>query len=282
MTATPVAAGRPGTGPGPAITGRAGFADVISSEWMKIRTVRSTFWTLIALFAGSSVISLLITLAAANSYAKDLAEGKPDSADIVLAGLAFVGQIAAYVLGVMTISAEYSTGGIRTTLTAMPRRVEILVAKAILLAVIVFVIGLVTAFVCFYLGNIPLHAKHVGINLSYPGATRAVFGSALYLAGLSMFGLALGFLLRHTAGAITIGLALIFIIGNLFTLIPGSVGHWLYKVMPGNAGGQVTSFGETGRNPDKAFAPWTGFTVFLIEVVVLLIVGAILFERRDA
>jgi ABC-2 type transport system permease protein len=182
----------------------------------------------------------------------------------------------------MTISAEYSTGAIRTTLTAMPRRVEILVSKAILLAVIVFVIGLATAFLCFYLGNIPLQAKHVGVHLSYPGATRALFGSALYLAGLAVFGLAMGFLIRHTAGAITFGLALIFIIGNLVQLIPGSVGRWLYKVMPGNAGGQVTAFGETNRHADKAFAPWTGFTVFMIEVVVLLIVGAILFEKRDA
>jgi ABC-2 type transport system permease protein len=282
MTAATATRPGPGSGPGSDIEGRAGFGNVVSSEWMKIRTVRSTFWTLVTLFAGSALITLLICLAAANSYAKDLAAGKPDSADIVLVGLAFVGQIAAYVLGVMTISAEYSTGGIRTTLTAMPRRTEILVAKAILLAVMVFVIGLATAFLCFYLGNIPLKAKDVGVNLSYPGATRGIFGSALYLAGLAVFGLAMGFLLRHTAGAITIGLALIFIIGNLVQLIPGSVGRWLFKVMPGNAGGQVTSFGETNRHPDKAFAPWTGFTVFAIEVVVLLIIGALLFEKRDA
>lgn len=275
MTATPATAI-------PAIDGHADFGDVIASEWMKIRTVRATFWTLVSLFAGSALISFLITLGAANTYAKDQAAGKPDSPDIVLLGLAIVGQIAAYVLGVMTISAEYTTGAIRTTLTAMPRRVEILVAKAILLAVIVFVVGLATAFLCFYLANVPLQAKHVGLRMSDPGVTRALFGSALYLSGLSLFGLAMGFLLRHTAGAITFGLALIFIIGNLVQLIPGSVGRWLYKVMPGNAGSQVTAFGESNRHPDKAFAPWTGFTVFVIEVVVLLVVGALLFEKRDA
>ncbi|GAA2042065.1 ABC transporter permease subunit [Catenulispora yoronensis] len=263
--------------------GRAGFGNVLSSEWMKLRTVRSTFWTLITLFAGSAAVSFLICLAAADQYAKDKAAGNPDAAgDIVMLGLAFVGQIAAYVLGVMAISAEYTTGGIRTTLTAMPRRVEILVAKAILLAVIVFVVGLATAFACFYLGNIPLEAKHVGVKLSDPGVTRAIFGSALYLAGLSVFGLALGFLLRHTAGAITIGLALIFIIGGLVQLIPGSIGRWLFKVMPGNAGSVITQFGESTRNADKSFAPWTGFAVFLLEVLVLLVIGAIMFERRDA
>ncbi|MBW8806963.1 MAG: ABC transporter permease [Catenulisporales bacterium] len=261
---------------------RTGFGDVVAGEWLKLRTVRSTFWTLVTLFVGSSAISLLICLAAADEFAKDKAAGKPDSGDIVLVGLLFVGQIAAYVLGVMTISAEYSTGGIRTSLTAVPRRVEILVAKAILLAVIVFVVGLATAFACFSLGDIPLRAKNVGVSMSDPGATRAIFGSALYLSGLSIFGLALGFLLRHTAGAITIGLSLIFIIGGLTQLIPGSFGKWLYKVMPGNAGGGITQFGETAKNAEKVFAPWTGFTVFVLEVLMLLIVGAILFEKRDA
>jgi len=261
---------------------RTGFGDVVAGEWLKLRTVRSTFWTLVTLFAGSSAISLLICLAAADEFAKDKAAGKPDSGDIVLVGLLFVGQIAAYVLGVMTISAEYSTGGIRTSLTAVPRRVEILVAKAILLAVIVFVVGLATAFACFSLGDIPLRAKNVGVSMSDAGATRAIFGSALYLSGLSIFGLALGFLLRHTAGAITIGLSLIFIIGGLTQLIPGSFGKWLYKVMPGNAGGGITQFGETAKNAEKVFAPWTGFTVFVLEVLMLLIVGAILFEKRDA
>ncbi|NUR63001.1 MAG: ABC transporter permease subunit [Catenulispora sp.] len=271
------------TGPTAPTFRRAGFGDVVSSEWMKLRTVRSTFWTLVALFAGSAAVSLLICLAAADQYAKDRAAGNPDSSpDIVMLGLLFIGQIAAYVLGVMTISAEYSTGAIRSTLSAMPRRVEILVAKAILLAVVVFVVGLAAAFACFYLGNIPLQAKHVGVKLSDPGVLRGVFGSALYVAGLSVFGLAMGFLLRHTAGAITIGLALIFIIGGLVQLIPGSIGRWLYKVMPGNAGAQVSQFGEMKRNADKNFAPWTGFTVFMLEVVVLLVIGAILFERRDA
>src|SRR5437764_13636541 len=95
------------TGPVSPAFDRAGFGDVISSEWLKLRTVRSTFWTLITLFAGSAAISLLICVAAADQYAKDRATGNPDaSPDIVLLGLAFVGQIAAYVLGVMTISAE--------------------------------------------------------------------------------------------------------------------------------------------------------------------------------
>jgi ABC-2 type transport system permease protein len=262
-----------------------GFGHVLSSEWMKIRTVRSTFWTLIALFAGSTVISFLICLAAAGSMQTNKAEGHPDSGDIVLLGLAFVGQIAAYVLGVMTISAEYSTGGIRTTLSAIPRRTEIVVAKALLLAAIVFVVGLVTAFACYFAGNAVLSAKNVGVSLSDPGVVRGIIGSGLYLAGLAVFGLAMGFLLRHTAGAITIGLALIFVIGGLVGLIPGSIGKWIYKLMPANAGGQITQFGPVNKNNSRStdvFSPWVGFGVFCIEVAILLIVGALLFEKRDA
>lgn len=260
-----------------------GFSHVLSSEWMKIRTVRSTFWTLITMFAGSAAVSFLICLAAADSIAKDRAAGKPDSGDVVLLGLAIVGQIAAYVLGVMTISSEYSTGGIRSTLTAVPRRTEILVAKAVLLAALVFAVGLATAFACFFAGNIGLDAKHVGVSLSDPGVTRGIVGSGLYLAGLTLFGLAVGFLLRHTAGAITIGLALIFVVSGLVGLIPGSIGEWIYKVMPANAGAQITQFGETRSDQShKLFSPWVGFAVFCLEIAVLLVAGGLLFEKRDA
>lgn len=267
--------------PLPETGGRQTFGDVLASEWMKLRTVRSTLYTLLALSAGSVVLTFLICTAAAPSIARDRAGGHPDSGAIVLLGVALVGQIAALVLGVLTVTAEYSTGGMRTTLTAVPRRVGVLVAKGILLGAIVLVLGVATAFACFYAGNVPLRAKGVGVSMSDPGVTRALFGSGLYLAGLAVFGLSIGFLLRHTAGAVTVGLALIFIVGGLVGLIPGAVGRWLYKLMPGNAGSQIVTFGASSRD-SRALAPWTGFWVFLVEVAVLLVVGAVLFERRDA
>lgn len=261
--------------------GRQTFGDVLASEWLKLRTVRSTLYTLVALSAGSVLLTFLICTAAAPSIARDRAGGHPDSGAIVLLGVALVGQISALVLGVMTVTAEYSTGGIRTTLTAVPRRTEVLVTKGILLGLIVSVLGVATAFACYFAGNVPLRAKGVGVNLSEPGVTRALFGSGLYLAGLAVFGLAIGLLLRHTAGAVTVGLALIFIVGGLVGLIPGSVGRWLYKLMPGNAGSQIVTFGADSRD-SRALAPWAGFWVFVLEVAVLLVVGAVLFERRDA
>jgi len=99
-----------------------------------------------------------------------------------------------------------------------------------------------------------------------------------------VFGLAIGFLLRHTAGAITIGLALIFVVSGLTGLIPGSIGEWIFKLMPANAGAQITQFGESAHNSQssKVFSPWAGFGVFCLEIAVLLIAGALLFEKRDA
>ena len=156
-----------------------------------------------------------------------------------------------------------------------------LVAKGLVLGVVVFVLGVVTAFACFYAGNVPLRTRGVGVPMSEPGVTRALFGSGLYLAGLAVFGLAIGFLLRHTAGAVTVGLALIFIVGGLVGLIPGATGRWLYKLMPGNAGSQIVTFGPEGRDT-RAFSAWVGLWVFAVEVLVLLVLGAMLYERRDA
>lgn len=261
--------------------GRQSFGDVLASEWMKLRTVRSTFYTLVAMTGGSVLVTFLICTAAADSYARDRAAGHPDSGSIVMLGLALVGQIAALVLGVLTVTSEYSTGGMRTTLAAVPRRTAVLVTKGILLGVVVFVLGVVTAVACFYAGNVPLRARNVAVGMSDPNVTRALVGSGLYLAGLAVFGLAIGFMIRHTAGAVTVGLALIFIVGGLVGLIPGTVGRWLYKLMPGNAGSQIVTFGAQGRD-SRAFSAWTGLAVFGVEVAVLLVIGAVLFERRDA
>jgi ABC-2 type transport system permease protein len=82
---------------------------------------------------------------------------------------------------------------------------------------------------------------------------------------------------------VTVGLALIFIVGGLVGLIPGAAGRWLYRLMPGNAGSQIVGFGEGARSRDaRALAPWPGFWVFVVEIAVLLLIGAVLFDRRDA
>ncbi|MGC0421748.1 ABC transporter permease subunit [Embleya sp. AB8] len=254
------------------------FGRILDSEWAKIKTVRSTLWTLLALFVVSVLISWAVAGLAASDVAKHVAEGKKDDApDLLTVGVAF-GQIAALVLGVMSMTAEYSTGMIRTSLTAVPWRASMLAAKAVVLTAVLFVVGAVTGFCCYFLANLMLSAKHVGVGLGEPGVVRALVGTGLYLAVLGLFGMALGVLLRHTAGAITLGIALIFVVGGVVNLIPGKTGEWIAKLMPANAGGQVMSV----RGGDKMLDPWPGFAVFVAETLVLMVLGAVLLEKRDA
>jgi ABC-2 type transport system permease protein len=106
-----------------------------------------------------------------------------------------------------------------------------------------------------------------------------MFGSGLYLAGLGLFAAAVGLLLRHTAAALSTVLALVFVVGNMAFLLPGTWGEWTAKLMPGNAGAEVAipvSFNK------GLLAPWTGFAVFSAEVPALLVVAYLVFRRRDA
>lgn len=257
-------------------TAKVGFGAILSSEWAKIRTVRSTFWTMILMVVGSIGLTALVCFLAAPDVASGAESESPGS--FINWGLNF-GQIAALVLGILAMSAEYSTGMVRTTLTAAPRRMQVLAAKAIVLAGLLFVLGVVTSAGSYFAGNVFLDAEGIGLSLSDDGILRSFLGSGVYLALLGLFGLALAFLIRHSAAAITIGIALIFVVGTLMALLPGAWGELVYKLMPGNAGPSaaiVTSFDP------RLYDGWTGTGVFAIEVAVLLGIGAVLFQRRDA
>ena len=257
-------------------TQRATFTDALDAEWTKLRTVRSTFWTLVSLVMVSVGLTTLLLGTLADDIARGEAEESP--ASFLTFGLTF-GQVAALVLGVLIMSSEYSTGMIRTTLAASPRRMNVLAAKGIVLGAVLFVLGTVTAFASYFIGNAFLTANGIGVDLGDPGVLRAMLGSGLYIAGLGVFGYALALVLRHTAAAITIGLAVIFVASNLVALLPGSVGDWAYKLMPGNSGPTVATIVPFDAN---LLAPWTGFGVFMLEVGALVALGALLFTRRDA
>jgi ABC-2 type transport system permease protein len=188
-------------------------------------------------------------------------------------------QITAIVLGTLAVTTEYGTGMIRATLAAMPRRGSVLAAKALVLTATLFVAGTITAFAGYFGGNWFLDNHGVGVALGDPDVLRAMFGSGLYLAGLGLFAAAVGLLLRHTAAALSTVLALVFVVGNMAFLLPGTWGEWTAKLMPGNAGAEVAipvSFNK------GLLTPWTGFAVFAGEVAVLLAVSLVVFRRRDA
>jgi ABC-2 type transport system permease protein len=255
---------------------RPGFPDALRAEWIKFWSVRSTLWSTAMLFVLGAGLTALVCATSAEWLASSEADESPGS--FITWGLMFA-QITAIVLGTLVVTSEYGTGMIRATLAATPRRGTVLAAKAAVLASTLFVAGTVTAFAGYFAGNWFLEAEGIGIPLSDEGVLRSMFGSGLYMAGLGLLAMAAGLLIRHTAAALSIVLALVFVVGNMVFLLPDAWGEWLGKLMPGNAGSVVAT--PVSFNPNL-LDPWPGFAVFAAEVAVVLVAGYVTFRRRDA
>jgi ABC-2 type transport system permease protein len=253
-----------------------GFPDTLRAEWIKFWTVRSTYWATAMLFVlGAGLTTLVCALAA-----KDIASGAAgDPPALFVTWGMMIAQITAIVLGTLVATSEYGTGLIRATLSATPRRGSVLTAKALVVGSTLFVVGTGTAFAGYFGGNWFLDREGVGLALSEDGVLRSLFGSGLYLAGLGLFAAAVGLLVRHTAAGLSAVLGLVFVVGQMAWLLPGTWGEWVAKVMPGNAGSPVAF--PVSFNPGL-LSPWTGFAVFAGEVAVLLTVALVVFRRRDA
>jgi ABC-2 type transport system permease protein len=273
----------------PAPSGRAGFGGTLRSEFTKIGSVRSTYWTLLALFAVSVGIGAAISAVTASSWSQPpppLPPGAPppppdiyDPAQISMVALLVLGQLVIVVPGVLT--AEYSTGMIRTSLIAMPRRIVLYVAKAVAFAAVALAVSLVTAFTAFFLGQALLASTHQSATLAGPGALRAVIGSALYLTLCGLFAFAAAAIIRNTAATIAAMIGLLFVLPVLVNLLP-----WrddLVRWLPASAARAISAT-KLFAAPQNAhlLSPWGQLTVFAVYTAVLLVVGAIVFRKRDA
>jgi ABC-type transport system involved in multi-copper enzyme maturation permease subunit len=266
----------------PPPSGRAGFRGALRSEFTKIRSVRSTYWTLLVLLAVSIGIGAAISGGTAANWSHTTAADRAtfDATQASVAGLFYLGQLVIVVLGAMVLTAEYSTGMIRTSLTAMPRRLVVYTAKVVVFACIALVVTLVAAFVAFFLGQALLASTHENATLSQPNVLRAVFGAALYVTLCGLLAFAAGAIMRHTAAAITSVIGLLFVIPILAHLLPNSWYVDVERWLP-DAAGRALSV-TVGPNDPNLFSPWAQFAVFAVYTVVLLAVGAALFRRRDA
>lgn len=255
------------------------LVNVVRSEWTKLWSVRSTMWTLIIAFVLTVGLAALICWGTESNLNQMPHEQRItfDATNVSLAGLS-LGQLAMAVFGVLFISSEYSTGGIRTSLTAVPRRLRLLTAKAIVLAGVSVVFGVITSFLAFFVGQAFLARADVEAHLSDPHVTRAVIGGGLYLLASAMFGFALGALLRHSAGAISAAIGLLLVVPPLTHLLPGDWGHTISEYFTSNAGQQITAVETSGDQ----LAPWTGYGVFTLWWLVILVIAAVLMSRRDA
>jgi ABC-2 type transport system permease protein len=277
VTTSTSALGRLGTLP-PA-SGRAGFGGALRSEWTKIRSVRSTMWTLSSAVIVTVGISALGNWGRAHTNHASLAQLQHE--DLIQRSMfgIILGQLIMVVFGAMAITSEYSTGMVRTSLTAQPRRAPVFWSKLLVVSVVAFVIGEVISFASFLIDSSFWRGKGVDISLSTPHAMQAVIGGGLYLAGSAILAFGLGAVLRHTAGAITSGVGLLFVLTILASFLPDSWQHHFNKWLPFNAGGQVWATQHV-RGTD--LAAWSGFGVFMIYGVVAVLLGMWVFRTRDA
>ena len=269
----------------PAPSGRAGFGGTLRSEFTKIRSVRSTYWTLLMLLAVSVGIGAAISAVVAGSWSQPPPPppAPPDIHDatqVSIAALLILGQLVIVVLGALVLTAEYSTGMIRTSLIAMPRRIVIYVAKAVAFAAVALAVSLATAFTAFFLGQSLLARTHYSATLAGHDVLRAVIGIALYITLCGLFAFAAAAIIRNTAATITAMIGLLFVIPVLVNLLPHSWGDDLVRWLPSSAGRAISA--TVGGQDPHLFSPWGQFAVFAVYTAVLLVVGGILFRKRDA
>jgi ABC-type transport system involved in multi-copper enzyme maturation permease subunit len=254
-------------------------ARVVRAEWIKLAGLRSTRITLLVSFlvmAGIGMIGAAVTVSQWPTMSAADRSGF-DAVGVVLSGYQFA-QLAVGVLGVLVVSNEYSSGMIRATLAAVPRRLPVLWAKAGVFTVITLVTMTAAAFISFAGGMALLSGQHLQVALSAPGVTRAVIGAGLYLAVVGLLGVALGALLRNTAGAIAAVVGLLMVL----PLISSLLGTWftthIGPYLPSNAGGSLVHV-QHGTN---TLSPWTGFAVMCGYAVAALALAAWALRRRDA
>ena len=204
----------------------------------------------------------------------------PTQASVV--GLALLGQLVVIVLGTLTITSEYSTGMIRTSLTVMPRRGVLYGAKAAVLTAVALVIAFVTSFASFFIGQALLTPTHVSATLSQPDVLRAVTGAALYVVLCGLFAFGLGAILRSTAGAMTAAYGLLFLVPQLAKALPSAWYADLDRWLPG--GDVVTAItGTQSATPTRICSPpGASSRCSAAYTAILLIAGLVLLRRRDA
>ena len=255
-------------------------ARVVVSEFTKFRTVRSTVWTLLVSVVLIIGISALFSAVTASQYhtfdAADRATFNPVS--ISLSGMMFA-VVAIGVLGVLMISGEYSNGMIRSSLTAVPRRLPVLWGKLAVFAGVIFSISLVASLISFFLGQALLSSHHLGVSIAAPGALRSIIGAALYGTVAGMIGVALGALFRNTAAGIATFAGVFFVIPPLTGLLPASISDHLSQYLPSYAGDALWG---GARSVTNALSPWTGFAVLCGYAVVVIAAAAVRLRRVDA
>jgi hypothetical protein len=252
---------------------------LIAAEWIKLRSLRSSAWTLGAMVVASIGLAALICAADAHAYSTLSASDKAswDPTNESLAGTLF-GQLAIGVFGVLAITGEFASGTIRSSIAAVPRRTPLLVAKAVVYGGAALVTGELISLASFLVGQRIIIGQAPHANLGQPGVARAVVLAGAYLALICLLSLALGCLLRHTAGAITAVVGVLLVFPAVVQALPASAENSVEKFLPEQLA--ANSMGAVVRVP-HSFTPWTAFAILSLYVVVALSVASWSLVRRD-
>ena len=258
--------------------GRVTQRRVALSEWTKLRSVRSTRWSLFVTWLLIIGIGILACTVFESRWTHlglhERLNFHPLRASLV--GVNFA-ELAIGVLGVLVITAEYSTGMIRSTFSAVPRRLPVLWGKALVFGAVAFVVSLPAVFIVFFAGQAILSGAHINIDVSRPGVVRALFGAALFLTVMGLFGLGLGAIVRNTAAGIALLAGIVFVLPPIVGLLPSSVADSITPYLPSNAGDAVWTI-----TPDPhTLAPWAGLGLFAGYAAASIAVAAVLLQRRD-
>ncbi|MEU2085442.1 ABC transporter permease [Streptomyces albus] len=252
-------------------------ARVLTSEWTKIRSVRSTVWTLAAAVLVTIGLGALICAVTASTF-DDLSPTSRTTFDATYTSFAGmgIGQLAMIAFGVLVVSAEYSTGMIRNSLAAVPQRATFLWCKVLVAGPLVLVVGMITSFGTFFLGQALLGPHGVGIG--DPGVLRAVFGGGLYMALIALFAIGITFVLRSPLLAFAILMPWFFLVSNILGTVEATkkVGQYL----PDQAGTTVISV--VPDTLDRPYGPWEGLLILVGWTAAALVAGLIVLKKRDA
>jgi ABC-2 type transport system permease protein len=273
MSVTPVTA----TAPRLSHTGRVTQLRVFRSEWTKLRSVRSTRWSLLAAVGFTIGIAALACAVVSHHWPQVSASDRADFHPLEpnLAGVQLA-QLALGVLGVLVITAEYSTGMIRASMTAVPRRLPVLWGKAVVYGLVTLVLMVPATLIAFVIGEWIFSGRHINVGFTDPGVARAVIGAGLYLTVVGLFGLGLGAMVRNTAGGIATFAGLMFVLPPLMNVLPASWNNAASPYLPLAAGEAIMS-----TSPGNHLSPWVGFALFCGYAATALGIAAVLLVRRD-
>lgn len=274
MTAAMPAAPRQDLGARPST-----YWDALRSEWTKFRSVQSTYWTFMVAIVLGIGLAALVSGISANHYRTDPSVRfdwdplqRSERPAWVLAQLAFT------VLGVLMISSEYSSGMIRTSLAAVPKRVRMMSAKMVILAVSALIIGESIAFASFFLGQFLIHGEAPTVGIGGHGVLRVVFGTGLYLTLMGLLGSGVAVIVRNAAAGIAIVVGILFVLPGIAEALPNSWNQPIEKYWPTNAGQQITSVHRGAHT----LGAWSGLLEFAVFNAIVIALSYFLLERRDA